>query len=658
MTSQASTARCAVLVGSYGSGKTTLLESLMHAAGALERRGSVTQGSSLGDSSPEARAHEMSTELNLASCRYIDDDWTLIDAPGSVELSELGHQALAVADVAVVVAEPELERLPILAPLFKYLDDRQIPHMVFVNKMDKSNLRVRDLLEGLQAVSSRPLLLRQVPIRDGETVSGYVDLVSERAYKWREGVPSDLIEMPEELRGRESEARQEMLESLADFDDALLEQLLEDKVPASGEIYGQLTKDLADDLIVPVFLGHEAPEAVATTARLGLEAKGGLCASVFAVQHQAHAGKLSLARVWQGELSEGASIAGERLSGLYRMKGGATDKLAKAGPGEVVALGRMDELKTGDVITDSGVAAAVNLQPSPSAPVYALAVEPENRQDEVKLTSALGKLAEEDPSLSYEMRDETGQLVLQGQGEMHLKLALERLKNKFNVAVRTERPLTGYRETIRKPQQHHARFKRQSGGHGQFADIKVEIAPQGRGEGFVFEEKVVGGSVPRNFIPAVETGVREGLVRGPLGFPVVDLKVTLLDGQHHSVDSSDQAFRTCGRQAMSDALPECDPVLLEPIHLVRISVPQSFTNRIHGLISGRRGQILGFDAKEGWDGWDEMQAYMPEAEIQDLIIELRSLTQGTAAFTAVFDHLQELQGRLAEQVVQARQAAE
>jgi len=674
MTSSSSAARCAALIGSYGSGKTTLLESLLHAAGALERRGSVTQGNSLGDSSPEARAHSMTTELNIASCRFLDDDWSLIDAPGSVELLEVAHQALAAADVAVVVTEPDLERLPILAPLFKFLDDRKIPHMVFVNKMDKTELTARALLEGLQSVSSRPLLLRQVPIREGETISGYVDLVSERAYRWKEGTPSDLIEMPDDLKDRESEARQELLESLADFDDDLLEQLLEDKVPASDEIYDQLAKDLKDDLIVPVFLGsaenengvqrlwkalrHETPDPATTAARLGIKAEGGFTATVFANQHQPHAGKLSLARLWSGSLAEGASIDGERLSSLFRMKGGATEKLAKAAAGEVLALGRLDGLKIGDCITEAGVTPLESLAPKPDAPVYALAVEPENRQDEVKLTAALAKLTEEDPSLAFEMREETGQLLLQGQGEMHLKLAVERLKSKFNVGVRTERPLTGYRESIRKSAQHHARFKRQSGGHGQFADIKVEVSPLGRGEGLVFEEKVVGGSVPRNFIPAVEAGVREGLVRGPLGFPVVDAKVTLLDGQHHSVDSSEQAFRTCGRQAMSDALPDCEPVLLEPVQLVAISVPQSFTNRIHGLISGRRGQILGFDAKAGWDGWDEMQAYMPEAEIQDLIIELRSLTQGTASFTATFDHLQELQGRLADQVVQARQAAE
>ncbi|MET4806750.1 elongation factor G [Limibacillus sp. MBR-115] len=666
--------RCAAIVGSYGSGKTTLLESLLHAAGAIPRRGSVKDGATVGDASAEARSHGMSTELNFAHCSFLGETWHLIDAPGSVELLELSYQALLVADVVVVVTEPNLDRLAILAPLFKFMDSHNIPHVVYVNKMDKSDLRARDLMAGLQEVSEKPLVLRQVPIRDGEAVTGFVDLVSERAYAYREGQPSDLIEMPDEMRDREGEARQELLESLADFDDDLLEQLLEDKVPATQEVYQQLAADLRQDLIVPVFLGsaerengvtrlwkalrHEAPEASTTAKRLSLEGKGSYLASVLATQHHPHTGKLSMARVWRGPLAEGANVVGERLSGLYRVMGGETEKLARAESGDLVALGRRDNLATGALFDEANITYPDVLKPESPEPVYAVAVEPENRQDEVKLTAGLAKLAEEDPSISSIMREDTGQLLLRGQGEVHLKLAVERLKNKFNVAVRTDRPQTGYKETIRRSADHHSRYKRQSGGHGQFADIKIRIKPRERGSGFQFSDSVVGGSVPRNYIPAVESGVRESLVRGPLGFQVVDLEVELYDGQHHSVDSSDQAFKICGRQAITDALVECDPVLLEPIHLVTISVPQSFTNRIHGLISSRRGQILGFDGKAGWTGWDDHQAYMPESELQDLIIELRSLTQGTAYFTAVFDHLQELQGRLADQVVQARQAAQ
>ena len=252
---ETSAARCAVLIGSYTSGKTTLMEALLHNAGAIHRKGSITQGNTVGDPSPEARARQMSVEPNVAHCEYLGDHWSIIDCPGSIELAYDRNTALMAADVAVIVAEPEISRVLVLAPLFKYLDDHDIPHLLFINKMDKAAVRVAELMEALQSVSTKPLVLRQVPIRDGDDITGFVDLVSERAYRYQEGATSDLIEMPDTVKDREDEARQEMLESLADFDDTLLEQLLEDKVPATGEVYHQLAKDLREDLIVPVLIG-------------------------------------------------------------------------------------------------------------------------------------------------------------------------------------------------------------------------------------------------------------------------------------------------------------------------------------------------------------------------------------------------------------------
>jgi elongation factor G len=666
--------RCAAIIGPYTSGKTTLLEAMLFAAGAIPRKGSVTQKNSVGDTAPEAREREMGVELNLARAEYLGEQWSFLDCPGSVELAFEAQAALCVADVAIVVAEAELAKVYALAPLFRHLDDIGLPHMVFINKMEKAEARIRDILAALQAMSARPLVLRQVPIREGDSVTGFVDLVSERAYRYKPGVASDLIEMPEQVRDREGEARQEMLEFLADFDDDLLEQLLEDKIPAPDEIYGQLTKDLQEDLIVPVFLGsaeqsngvvrlwkalrHEAPEPGLAATRAGAaKAEGGFSAAVFKTIHLPHTGKLSLARIWDGKLAEGATIEGERLSGLMTVMGGETAKLASAGPGEIVGLARMDSLMSGDLINGKGRVGKLANWPAVTAPVFALAIEPENRQDEVKLSSSVTKLIEEDPSLAAEHNEDTHQYLLWGQGEIHLRITADRLRNKFNVSVRLDRPATSYKETIRKGTQHHARFKKQTGGHGQFADIKVEIKPLPRGEGFAFTESVVGGSVPRNYIPAVEAGVRDYLSRGPLGFPVVDVAVNLFDGQHHSVDSSDQAFRTAGRMAMAEALPSCNPVLLEPIFSVEIDVPSEHTAKVHGLISGRRGQILGFMAKEGWSGWDSVQALMPQSELHDLIVELRSLTQGLGTFTSKFDHLQELSGRLADRVIEERQAA-
>lgn len=665
--------RCAVLVGGYTSGKTTLLEALLQTAGTIGRQGSVQQGNTVGDSSREARDRHMTVEPNVAQADYLGDPWSLIDCPGTVELSYDSRTALMAADMAVVVAEPDPDKALTLAPLFKFLDDYAIPHILFVNKIDKAGSSASEMMAALQAVSPRPLVLRQVPIREGEQVTGYVDLVSERAYRYREGQPSELIRMPESIAGRESEARQEMLESLADLDDDLLEKLLEDVVPPPEEIYAKLSQDVRDDLVVPVLLGsaehdngvtrlwkalrHDTPAPATTASRLGVpdaagSDQGALTASIVKTFHQPHTGKLNLARIWQGSLRENTQIDGQR-AGLYRIMGSEVTRLAEAGPGELAAIARVDTLQTGDVIAGGErIESPDLLWPTPPSPVFTLALEPERRADEVKLTSGLYKLSEEDPSLTVTHDENTGQLLLNGQGERHLEIALSRLNNRFNAATTSQMPGTPYRETIRKSTRKHTRFKRQTGGHGQFADIHVIVEPEPRGAGFSFHEKIVGGAVPKTYIPAVEAGVKDGLQSGPLGFPVVDVAVTLVDGQYHSVDSSEQAFKIAGRMAMTEALPDCQPVLLEPVDYVTITVPQSLTNKVHGLIAARRGRILGFEGRGDWNGWDDVEAYMPAATLGDLIQELRSLTMGTGFFEHRYDHLQEVTGKLAEKVLQ------
>ncbi|MEK9967682.1 MAG: elongation factor G [Ferrovibrio sp.] len=661
--------RVAALVGPYTAGKTSLMEALLFVAGAIPRKGTVAAGSTVGDASAEARSRQMTVEPNLAHCSFLGESWTFLDCPGSVELAQEAMSALMVADIAIVVAEPDPARAVTLAPLLRFLDERRIPHVLFVNKLDKTSIRMRDLLSALQQVSSKPLVLREVPIRADEGITGYVDLVSERAYLWRDNKVSDLIEMPDSIRPRETEARQQLLETIADFDDALLEQLLEDRVPAPQEIYSRLRKDLAEDLIVPVFFGsaehgngvlrlwkalrHETPHHEETMTRLDVDADGStLDATVFKTLHQSHTGKLSLARLWRGSVVENAQIGGRRLGGLYRVMGGQSEKIAQALAGDVVGLGRLDDIATGQHVNGDGIGRAIADWPQPAAPVHAVALHPTDRKDEVKLTTALHKLCDEDQSLVIEQGG--GELRLKGQGEIHLKLSIEKLQNRFNVGVRSSAPMTEYRETIRHGAHQHARFKRQSGGHGQFADIKVDITPQARGAGYHFVNRVVGGAIPKNFIPAVDEGIQESLVKGPLGFPVVDVMVTLTDGQYHSVDSSDQAFRTCGGMAMSEGLAKCAPVLLEPIQAVTFTVPTEYTAKVHAIVSSRRGQILGISARADWPGWDEIECYLPEAEMQDLAIELRSMTLGVGGFSARFDHLQELAGKLAERVVEDR----
>lgn len=668
----AKTARCAALVGPYLSGKTTLLESILFATQRIPRKGNTKDKNTVGDASPEARGRGMSTEANIASTEFLGDAWTFIDCPGSIEFQQEARNAMMVADTVVIVAEPNPDRAVALAPLFKFLDDHNIPHMLFVNKIDQARgVLMRDLVAALQDASERPLVLRQVPIRNGEDITGYVDLVSERAYRYKPGSPSELIQLPAEVKEREGEARQKLLESLSDFDDKLLEQLLEEAVPPKEDIYKHLTRTLQEDKIVPVFLGsaandggirrllkalrHETPTHEAAARRLGIEPAQAAVATVFKTFHMAHSGKLSIARIWGGTIADGAQLSGHRVGGLFRMLGYQQQKLAEAKAGEVVALGRMEGVKTGETLGAANGAAEKGSWPEPLKPLFALAIQAEKREDEVKITAAIAKMVEEDPSLSLEQNAETREMMIWGQGEMHLRVAIDKLKNRYNIVVKAHKPQVAYRETIRRGVKQHARHKRQTGGHGQFGDVHVEIKPMPRGSGFEFVDNIVGGRIPRQFIPAVEDGIRDYLSRGPLGFPVVDVQVSLYDGQYHTVDSSDMAFKTAGSLAMREGMPKCDPILLEPIYKVRISAPSAFTSNIQSLISGRRGQILGFDAKAGWKGWDEVQAHMPQSEIQDLVIELRSLTQGVGTFEFEFDHLQELQGRLADQVVQHRQ---
>jgi elongation factor G len=615
----------------------------------------------------------MSVEATFATTDFMGEQFTFVDCPGSIEFAFEAEPVLAACDLAVVVAEADEKKIPALQLIMRKLDDLAIPRILFLNKVDKATAGVRETLKMLQPTSSVPLLLRQIPVRKDGIVIGSIDLALERAYIYREYAESQVTEIANDDKARELEARFSMLETLADHDDHLMEQLLEEIEPPKDAIFDDLSADLRAGAVTPVLIGaaekgngvlrllkairHDAPDVEATRKRLGAP-DGQTVVQVMKTIHTAHGGKLSVSRVLSGQLADAAELFlsnGDtaKVSGIYRMLGKDQIKQTSAKAGDTVALGKLDNVKTCQTLSSAkgGIRPLVTLEPP--QPVFAFALRPKERKDEVKMSAAIQRLAEEDPSLSLRHNQDSAETVLSGHGEMHLRVVRERLEGKNQIPIEGHAPAVPYRETIRKSAQQRGRHKKQSGGHGQFGDVVIEIKPLPRGSGFQFSDTITGGVVPKTYIQSVETGIRDYLKTGPLGFPVVDVAVNLSDGSYHAVDSSDMAFQMAAKLAMKEGMAACSPVLLEPIMKVEIVTPSDATSRIIALIPQRRGQILGYDARPGWPGWDVVEATMPQAEIGDLIIELRSATAGVASYKATFDHMAELTGRLADEAMNA-----
>src|ERR1700688_2686360 len=670
--------RCIALVGPFQSGKTTLLEAILARTGAIQRQGTMDAGNTVGDATKEARHHRMSVELTAATTSFMGDNYTFLDCPGSVEFVHDMRAVLPAIDAAVVVCEMDEKKVPQLQLILRELEDKKIPRVLFVNKIDKADAGVHDVLKLLQPASRTKLILRQITTFTGDLISGFVDLALERAFVYKEHAPSEVVPLEGDVADLEKTARFSMLETLADHDDELMEQLLEDIQPPRDKVFDDLTRELREGLVCPVLMGtatrangvlrlmkalrHESPGIAETAKRLGVKAGSDAVAYVLKTQNTAHGGKMSVARVISGQAGDGTTLlSGDdeagRVAGVFKLVGQSTEKRGPATVGETVAFAKLDKAKTGDTLTAGRQVHPALAKIAPYPPVLAIAISAKERKDDVKLGLALAKLVEEDPSITIVHNPETHEVVLWGQGEMHLRVATERLSDRYGVAIERRTPSVGYRETIRKGVVQRGRHKKQSGGHGQFGDVVLDIKPLPRGAGFLFTDEIKGGVVPRNYIPSVEEGVIDACKHGPLGFPVVDVAVKLIDGSYHTVDSSDMAFRIAGRLGLSEGLPQCNPVLLEPIHQVEIVCPSEATAKMNALMAGRRGQILGFDTRTGWDGWDVVRVQMPEAEVGDLIVEVRSATAGVGSFTSKFDHMAELTGRTAEQIVAARKAA-
>lgn len=637
--------RTVLVMGPSQSGKSTLIARL---AG-LE-----------GNAASEAADH-----LTLTRFGFMGDRWAALEVAGGADFAGMAGPPLMAADLALVVVPPDPGAAVLAAPYLAAAEQAGAPCMIFVNRMDLAEARVRDIVAALQAYTGHTIVLRQVPMREGNRVVGVVDLISERAWRYRPGQPSTLVEIPPDLRGREEEARTELLEHMADYDEHLLEELIEDAHPASDALFSIARRELADTVLVPVFLGaaaqangvmrlmkalrHEAPRVDRLRDRLGGTAQ----AVAFHAQMRKHLGKVTFLRALTAGVQAGHRIGGGNLGGLQAPGGGPLQALD---PGEVALAVKSDHLPVGQALAADAALPRPGWAQAP-APMLARVITPRSQKDDVRLSAALARLAETDPALAVGTADEGGAAVIRVQGPMHLRRVLALLADDFAVPV-DDTPTDGhFRETVAARVDHSHRHRKQTGGAGQFADVSITLAPRPRGQGFAFDETVKGGTVPRNYFDAVEAGARDALARGPLGFQVVDVAVTLTDGKHHAVDSSDHAFRTAARAAAREALEKAGPVLLQPILKVTVHLPSVWTGALVPLFAGLKGQVIGFEADPAQRGWDLFRALLPEAAVADLHHALAGATQGTARFTAAFDHYEELWGREAEAVSRARLAA-
>lgn len=644
--------RCFAVLGPSFSGKSALVDQLA----ALEGAG---------------QASDSRAGVRLVKFGFMEEDWCAVDCPGAIEAIHDTKNALLAADMAVICVSPDPEEAVLAAPYIRAAEEAGTPSLIFINRIDESRGRVRDVVAALQDYASHVLVLRQIPIREGEDIVGAVDLVSERAWQYREGKTSALIEIPDSASERESEARAEMLENLSEFDDWLLEEIIEDREPEGSPVYSICTRVLQDNKIMPALIGsalhmngimrlmkalrHEAPGIEGLTERLALGTEVGNPAAVgFLSTVKQHVGKTVFFRALADGIGQGETLAGGNIGGLNAV---GAEKGAIAGTvpkGTVVGAVKSDQLGAGKIFTADAAHEPPAWARAPE-PMVARILVASNERDEVKLSSTLARLAEDDPGLEASQEAGTGSPLVRVQGQLHLRKLKETLLDIFGITVEDHEPTAVYRETITRKADIHYRHRKQTGGAGQFADVRLVVQPNPRGTGFTFDETVKGGAVPRNYIPSVEAGAEESLAKGPLGFPVIDVGVTLYDGQHHSVDSSDFAFKTAGRMGVQQGLGEAGAVLLQPIFQVSIFVPSVYSGSLVGIVSSLKGQVLGFDRDPDAKGWDIFRALLPGSALDGLVHDLRSATQGLAYYTTEFDHFEELYGKEAEKIVEEKQ---
>lgn len=661
--------RNVALVGHGGAGKTTLAEAMLLEAGLVSRLGRVEDGTTVCDSEPEEQRRGQSLSLALAPIVWKGHRINLLDAPGYADFEGEALTALRVADLAVfvvsAVAGPEVQTIR----LWKAAAEMGLPRMVFVNKLDRERASFPRTLDQLRERLGAGVAPLELPIGEEAGFNGLADLLTDTAFLY-DGTSGGhtTAPIPDDMEALEHQVHDNLVEGIVVADDALLERYLEGEVPTVDELEHTLAHGIDQASVFPVVCGSatgrvgidrlidliceigpsplERPpievEAGDTIVDIAPDAAGQPLLFVFKTLADPFVGQVSLFRVLSGtvhaddHLVNPRSGADERLHGLFRVSGREHEAVDVLVAGDIGGVAKLTGTVTGDTLAPRGTPVRVAVPAEPE-PVLAIAVRARTTADEDKLANALHRLVQEDATLVVTLDPETHQTLLRGTGETHLQVTLERLERKFGVAVDTEEVRVAYRETITKPAEAEGRHKKQSGGHGQFGVATVRIEPLERGAGYEFVDKVVGGAIPRQFIPAVSKGIEEAMAEGGLhGFPVVDVRVTCLDGRYHPVDSSEMSFKMAGRLAFREALAQADPVVLEPVSAIEVTVPADVQGDVLGDLNSRRGRVQGTEAGE--PGEQVVIAQVPTAELRRYAVDLRSRTGGRGAFSAHHDH--------------------
>jgi elongation factor G len=672
--------RNVALVGHGGSGKTTLAESLLFCSGTVPRQGRVEDGTATTDFDPEEVKRHISLSTAMAPFEHDGHKINLLDTPGYADFSHDAIAALRVADLAVFVVSA-VDGVEVQTEvLWREAAALGLPRMVFINKLDRERASFDRVLEQLQSTFGAGIAPLELPIGEEAEFRGVADLLTDTAITYADGKAST-GEIPDEMESREHEVHESLVEGIVVADDALMERYLEGDTPSPKELEETLAHGVASATVFPVICGSAAKNIAidrladficeigpspldrpAINVRAGdgeapvaADPSGPPLAYVFKTLADPYVGKVSLFKVLSGTVKPDTVLTNprthgdEKLHNLFTLRGKEQEPVTEVPAGDLAAVAKLGDTTTGDTLAPKGTPVVIDAGAEAVEPVLSIAIKPKSKGDEDKLMTALHRLQEEDPALQVRREDETHQTVLSGMGETHLAIATERLSRKFGVEVETEELVVAYRETITSQAEAEGRYKKQTGGHGQFGVAFLRVAPLERGGGFEFVDEIVGGAIPRQFIPAVQKGVEETMASaGVFGWPVVDVKCTVYDGKYHPVDSSEMSFKMAGSLGFKEAMAKAGPTILEPISLLEVTVPAAYQGDVMGDLNSRRGRVQGTET--GNDGEQIVIAHVPTSEILRYAIELRSLTGGRGRFSVQHDHYDTLPQHLYDKV--------